>query len=73
MKRLNVKALAEIIRSRAESDIKEKNICITSIAVISPDERCIKHISTEDKLPLNDLTLFGTAWLERSLWHAFLD
>ena len=65
MKQLNIKALAENIKCRAESDIKENNICGASIAVISTDETLYKAhfgtLSAEDKSPLNDRALFRIA------------
>ena len=65
MKQLNIKAFAEKIKCRAESDIKENNICGVSIAVINPDETLYKGhfgtLSAEDKSPLNDRTLFRMA------------
>lgn len=65
MKQLNIKAFSDIIKSRAESDIKENNICGASIAVISPDKTLYKShfgtLSAEDKSPLNDRTLFRMA------------
>lgn len=65
MKKLNIEVLSENIKSRAESDIKENNICGASIAVISPDETLYKAhfgtLSAEDKSPLNDSTLFRMA------------
>ena len=65
MNQLNIKAFAEKIKCRAESDIKENNICGVSIAVINPDETLYKAhfgtLSAEDKSPLNDRTLFRMA------------
>lgn len=65
MKQLNIKALAENIKRRAEKDIKENNICGVSIAVISPDETLYKAyfgtLSAKDNTPLDDSVLFRMA------------
>ena len=65
MNQLNIKAFAEKIKCRAESDIKENNICGVSIAVINPDETLYKAhfgtLSAEDKSPLNDRARFRIA------------
>lgn len=71
MKTLNVKSLAEKIKCRAESDIKENNICGASITVISPKETLYKAhfgtLSAEDKSPLNDSTLFRMASMTKPI------
>lgn len=65
MKQLNIKALAENFKSRAEKDIKENNISGASIAVISPDETLYKAhfgtLSAKDNTPLDDSVLFRMA------------
>lgn len=65
MKQLNIKALAEKIKRRAESDIKENNICGAPVAVISTDETPYKAhfgtISAKDSTLLNDSVLFRMA------------
>ena len=61
MKKLNIGDLSKNVKNRAETDIKENNICGASIAVISPDKTLYKAhfgtLSAEDKSPLNDSAL----------------
>lgn len=65
MERLNIQALAERMKSRAESDIKENNICGASAAVISPDKTLYKAhfgtLSVYDNRPIDDSVLFRMA------------
>ena len=65
MKKLNIEVLSENIKNRAESDIKENNICGASIAVISPDKTLYKAhfgtLSAKDNTPLDDSVLFRMA------------
>lgn len=42
MKKLNIGELSENVKNRAETDIKENNICGASVAVISTDETLYK-------------------------------
>ena len=65
MKQLNIKALAENFKSRAEKDIKENNISGASVAVISTDETLYKAhfgtISAKDSTPIDNSVLFRMA------------
>ena len=65
MKKLNIGDLSENVKNRAETDIKENNICGASVAVISTDETLYKAhfgtISAEDSTPIDDSVLFRMA------------
>ena len=72
-KMVNIEALHENVKCRAESDIKNNNICGDSIAVISPYETLYKThfgtLSAKDNTPLDDFVLFRMASITKPMFN----